>query len=204
MIQVQKFVNELMTSNCYIVWDDESCRCIVIDPGSKKSQREIGFINTQRFTLDYIILTHEHTDHNWGVNALLEVFPETKVVCHKICAERMEEESSKYFRLYYEDVTYSYKVMRVDVTFEEGLFKVEWTGRNVLFEYIPGHSMGSVCIIIEDMMFTGDSIMPFKPYINKRDGSKELYQKSIVYMHDKYAGKNMTVYPGHGDTYKFS
>lgn len=192
-----------MTSNCYILWDDESHRCVVIDPASEKSLREIEFINEHGLTLDYILLTHEHTDHNWGVNSLLDAYPVAKVVCHKICAERMAEESSKYFRLYYDDTSYSYVVNRVDIAIEEAMYTIDWNGIEILFEYIPGHTIGSECIIIKDMMFTGDSIMPFKAYINKRDGSKELYAKSMEYIHTKYANKNMTVCPGHGGRYKY-
>lgn len=203
MLRLERYINELMASNCYILWDDESRRCIVIDPGSEKSLREIDFIKAQGLSLDYILLTHEHTDHNWGVNAILDTFLDAKVMCHKICGEHIKEESSKYFSLYYDDGQYTYKVNRVDITFENGLFEIDWNGRTILFEYIPGHSMGSVCIVVDKMMFTGDSIMTFKPYINKREGSCELYQKSIAYMHNKYAFKDMIVCPGHGDSFKY-
>ena len=72
MLKVERFVNELMTSNCYVVYDEGTKRCIVIDPGSEKSLREIDFIEAHQLQLDYIIISHEHTDHNWGVNSLRE------------------------------------------------------------------------------------------------------------------------------------
>lgn len=190
-----------MTSNSYILWDNESRRSIVVDPGSERSLNEIEFIKESKLKLDYIILTHEHTDHNWGVNSLLRAFPETKVVCHKICAERITENSSKYFLLYNDDTSYSYAVDKVDITFEDVTFTLDWNGIEILLEYTPGHSMGSVCIVIQNLMFTGDTIMPYKPYINKRDGLKELYDKSISIIHEKYANSGMLICPGHGDLY---
>ena len=85
MIKVERFVNELMSSNCYIVADEASRHCICIDPASEKSLREIEYIENNGLTLDYIILTHEHTDHTWGVNALKDSYPDSKLVCSKQC-----------------------------------------------------------------------------------------------------------------------
>ena len=70
MLKVERFINDLMTSNCYVVYDEVTKGCLVIDPASEKSLREIQFIEERGLSLDYIILTHEHTDHNWGVNSL--------------------------------------------------------------------------------------------------------------------------------------
>jgi len=57
MLKVERFVNELMTSNCYVVYDENTKRCIVIDPGSEKSLREIDFIDAHQLQLEYIIIT---------------------------------------------------------------------------------------------------------------------------------------------------
>lgn len=203
MLRAERFINELMTSNCYIVWDDESRRCIVIDPGSEKSTREIDFIESKGLILDFILMTHEHTDHTWGVNALIDKFPDAKVVCHKECADRLETASSSYFRLYFDDESYSYCVKRVDIKLTESYNTLEWNQKTIVFEYTPGHSFGSMCVVIDNMIFTGDTIMPFKPHLNKRDGSRELYQKSVDYISSKYKNKGMTVFPGHGETLRF-
>ena len=60
MIKVQRFINELMSSNCYIIYDDILKRSIVVDPASEKCLNEIEFIDNNRLTVDYILLTHEH------------------------------------------------------------------------------------------------------------------------------------------------
>ena len=44
MLHVERFVNQLMSSNCYIVVDEESMRCLCIDPASEKSEREIDYL----------------------------------------------------------------------------------------------------------------------------------------------------------------
>lgn len=189
-----------MSSNCYLVVDEASKHCICIDPASEKSSREIEYIETNGLTLDYIILTHEHTDHTWGVNALVERFG-IKVVCSEICEQNLAKEFQAYFLLYYDNPDYHYTVCKVDITTEELRDKLSWEGRTVEFIYTPGHSMGSICILIDGMLFTGDTIMQTKPYINKRNGSKELFYKSAKKVIETFSPK-IVVFPGHGDPFR--
>lgn len=203
MIKVERFVNQLMTSNCFVVIDDEVKRCVCIDPASEKSEREINLIEKNGLTLDYILLTHEHTDHTWGVNALLEQYPSAKVICSELCKEFLPREAKAYFQLYYDDPNYSYNVVRVDYTTEELKWYLEWVGHSINFIATPGHSPGSICIAIDNSVFGGDTLMPFKPFIKKRNGgSVEQFQESVKKMAAAYS-KNTIVYPGHGEKMEF-
>lgn len=190
-----------MISNCYILWDDESHRCVVIDPASEKSLKEIEFINEHDLFLDYIILTHEHTDHTWGVNSLLEAYSEAKVVCHKIAMENMKMESKAYFRLYYDDPSYSYKVSQFDVIVEDVDFEMNWNNTAIRLIHVPGHSMGSLCILVNGFLFTGDTILQSKPYVNRRNGSKEAFKDSIRMMLDMFVDDQI-ICPGHGTRFQ--
>ena len=195
---MKRLVNQLMTSNCFIVYDEISKRCVVIDPGSEKSEREIMFIREKQLRLDYIMLTHEHTDHTWGVNSLVEAF-RAPVVCSKSCKDNLIKESRAYFQYYYNDSNYHYEVKRVDLTIEEIDYNLSWNGTIIHFVPTPGHSMGSVCIELENYLFTGDTLMEYKPYISKRNGSKEEYRRSIDILVCEYAGREMIICPGHGE-----
>ena len=196
MLKVERFINELMSSNCYLVVDEASNHCICIDPASEKSLREIEHIENNGLTLDYIILTHEHTDHTWGCNALVERF-DAKVVCSEICKQNLAKEFQAYFLLYYDNPDYHYTVCKVDMTTEELGGQLAWDGHIVEFVYTPGHSMGSICIVIDNILFTGDTIMQSKPYINKRNGSREKYTESVSKI-IKVFPRNTIIYPGHG------
>ena len=200
MIRVERFVNELMSSNCYLLVDEASMHCICIDPGSEKSYREIDYIEKKGLTLDYIILTHEHTDHTWGCNALVEKYG-AKVVCSDVCKQNLANEFQAYFLLYYDNPDYHYTVCNVDISTEKLGGTLAWQGYSIKFVYTPGHSMGSVCILVEGMLFTGDTVMQAKPYINKRNGSKEKFKESIEMILRKFDG-NQVIYPGHGDLFK--
>ena len=190
-----------MTSNCYLVVDDESKHCICIDPASEKSEREIEYIEQNELVLDYIFLTHEHTDHTWGVNSLVKRFVNIKVVCSEACKQNLDKEFQAYFLFYYDNPEYHYTVCHVDETIEELNGFLEWGNYKIVFFSTPGHSMGSICIFIDDMLFTGDAIMQTKPYINKRNGSKALFYESANKVVETF-NPETTVYPGHGHSFQ--
>lgn len=201
MLKIERFVNQLMDSNCYLVVDEKSRHCLCIDPASEKSECEIAYIEQNGLTLDYIILTHEHTDHTWGVNTLTERFPETKVICSKVCKQNLSREFQSYFLLYYDNPDYHYTVCKVDATTEEMDDCLRWQGHEIKFVPTPGHSLGSISIDIEGRLFTGDAIMQSKPYINRRNGSKELFFKSMRKILKTYLDETM-IYPGHGEVFR--
>ena len=192
-----------MTSNCYVVYDEDTKRCLVIDPASEKSLREIQFIEENGLALDYIILTHEHTDHTWGVNSLVEQYQKAKVICSEVCKQNLKKEFQAYFLLYYDDANYHYTVCKVDKTTEELNGALMWQGYEIMFIPTPGHSFGSICILIDGLLFTGDTIMQAKPYVNKRNGSKELFYKSRKKVVEMFKPETK-VYPGHGEPFALS
>lgn len=199
MLHIERFVNQLMTSNCYIVVDEESKHSFCIDPASERSEREIEYIEQNGLTLDYIFLTHEHTDHTWGVNALLNHFSMAKVVCSSLCRDSLPKEARAYFQLYYDDPSYVYNVECVDYTTEELDWHLTWQEHQIVFISTPGHSPGSVCIVIDGVLFGGDTLMPFKPFIKKRNGgSLEQFRESVERIVKSFPEETV-VYPGHGD-----
>lgn len=201
MLKIERFVNELMTSNCYVVYDEDTKRCLVIDPGSEKSQREIEFIEKNNLTLDLIIITHEHTDHNWGVNALRDYFTSSKLVCSESCNNNVKKTNRIYFLFYYDDPDYRYEIAPADIMISNDVESLTWDDYSLQFILTPGHSKGGMCISINKMIFTGDTIMPFKPYFNGRDSNEEAWKASITKV-ESLAPEDMVIYPGHGDILK--
>ena len=198
MLKVGSFVNQLMTSNCYVVDEEETHRCIIIDPGSEKSEREIDYVVTNGLSLDYIILTHEHTDHNWGVNALKERFPEARLVCSELCNIYAKKAIRAYFLYYYDDPDYRYELLPADIIVSDEDEVLPWCGHKLRFFHTPGHSRGSMCIKIDDMLFSGDTLMPFKPYFNGRDSNEDDWHHSMLRL-EKALPPSTMIYPGHGE-----
>lgn len=198
MIKVKRFINQLMSSNCFVVYDDNTKRAVVVDPGSEKSEKEITYIENNELEVDYIILTHEHTDHNWGVNALLDKCPSAKLVCSELCDKLVKKTNRIFFSFYYDNPDYVYTIAPADILIKSDSDTLQWNGIDIHFLMTSGHSRASICIDIDGLLFTGDTIMPFPRYLNKKDGNIEDWKKSILLVESQYTDETL-VYPGHGE-----
>lgn len=194
-LKVIRLVNQLMNSNCFIIVDNDSNSCIIIDPASEDSKREIKFIEEHSLKLDYIILTHAHADHCWGANALKGRYQEAKLVYHD--DKYQKREILLFFRMWHEDVNYSFDLLPADILIEDNCI-INWHDHEIRFVLTPGHSLGSMCIDLEGMLFTGDTIMPFPPYFNGRGSNKEEWASSVKKLGNIYSPETK-MYPGHGD-----
>lgn len=194
-IEIIRLENQLMESNCFIVLEHDSKSCVIIDPASEKAECEIEIIEDKNLHLDYVIITHTHADHCWGVNALKKRYPEVKIVYHE--DKYKAREIMLFFRMWHEDVNYTYELEPADYLIKDGQV-IDWHGHRMKFISTPGHSVGSICLDIEGKLFTGDTIMPFPPYFNGRGSNKKEWAESVKVIVDKYSPKTI-IYPGHGD-----
>lgn len=197
-MEVIQLENQLMKSNCYIVVDWNSMSCVIIDPASLDSEREIAYIEEHSLTLDYVIITHGHADHCWGVNTLREAYPSLKLVYSEACNQTMNKAIRLFFQLYSEDPNYKYEMKPAEIQIKENGV-MDWHGHSLRFILTPGHSLGSMCIEIEGKLFTGDTIMPYPPYFNGRGSNKEDWAKSVKMMENTYSPETL-IYPGHGES----
>ena len=79
-LEIIRIINRPIDSNCYIIFDESiNNECVIIDPGSEKIDNLINLINELSLNPRFIILTHEHYDHCWGVNDLRAKFPHIKL-----------------------------------------------------------------------------------------------------------------------------
>ena len=199
---VKQLENELMKSNCYIIVDWTNKACLIIDPASRDSLREIEYIEANHLRLDYILLTHEHTDHTWGVNILLEKFPWAKLVCSELCNKFAKKDSRAYFMFYYNDPNYRYELKTADIEIKSDDDTLLWNEYEIGFIHTPGHSRGSMCIKLDNALFTGDTIMPYKPFFNGRGSSIDDWKQSVEKLESRIPLRTM-IYPGHGNNLIF-
>lgn len=167
-------------TNCYLAWGDESDSCIVIDPGYEP-ERVMAQAETLGKKITAILLTHGHFDHVGGVR-LIAAETDCKVY---LCAEDLSmPQQMTAGPLYYTD------------TYGEGDI-VKEAGLEIRVLHTPGHTKGSVCLVVGDTMFSGDTL--FEGSCGRTDlpgGSwTEIYQslKRLAAMSGDYK-----VYPGHG------
>ena len=90
----------------------------------------------KNFKIDYIIITHHHSDHTSGVNTIKKDFPQIRLVTSK--------QDGKGFDV---DVFVS----------DEDTLKIG--NVNLSFILTPGHTPGGICIIVDDKaIITGDTL----------------------------------------------
>ena len=199
-VSVLRFRNKPVPSNTYLLIESERKHCLVIDPGSKDETVLCNYIRTNGLTLDYVILTHEHFDHCWGVNDLRDMF-HCKVIATRLCAEWVKTPRNYFNQLYFNS-NVMYQIEHVDIIVEDIGEKMLWYNSPINFVKTPGHTNKSMCIEVGGVLFTGDTILyRTKPFLKAKYGaSKEDLKKSIERIYKNYPANTM-LYPGHGEPF---
>ena len=137
-----------ISTNCYLLCDEEAGVCALIDPGDKPEQ-VADMVSRSGCRLEYILLTHGHFDHTTAVRPLLEKYPDVPVYIHEkdvtdqppkhmdMMFSRLPEHNQRYYKEG-DTLTLGSLTIRVMET--------------------PGHTQGSVCLLVGDVMFSGDTL----------------------------------------------
>ncbi len=151
MIKIDYDIVGMIQTNCYLIEDEATGKLAFVDPGDR-SEAIIAEIDRRGGRLDYILLTHGHYDHILGVAELKERYGAV------ICASEKElpliaEPSwnlSKNHGL-------SVKPFTVDRPLKDGE-TIELGESVITFILTSGHTMGSGCYIVDDALFSGDTL----------------------------------------------
>ena len=176
-------VGHLMT-NCYIVTDEASRACAVIDPGDE-SNTSLNYLEDNHLTCRAILLTHGHYDHTGAVDA---VHAETGATVYM---HRNDAGSAVGFDSYVYDPPEGTVFYQEGDTVQVGalVFRVLET---------PGHTPGGVTLMCEDALFTGDTL--FNGSCGRTDfagGDMEQELRSLARL--AALEGDYEVYPGHMD-----
>lgn len=174
-MEIKTLVVSPLLTNCYILTSNDEA--IILDPGAglKSILKEI-----ERKKLTYIILTHYHWDHTLAALKLKEKTG-AKILIHK---------GEKEFIKFKPD------------QFLEGGEEIKIGKEYLKIIHTPGHSKGSISILGEDFIFTGDTI--FEDGLGRTDlpGGSEKDLKESLKKLEKIIKKGMKIYPGHGNSFK--
>lgn len=170
-------------TNCYVVTDEATGKCAVIDPGDE-SGLILDYLEANHLKCEAIMLTHGHHDHWLGLDGVREgtgapAYINKKDAYLKSEAPRpMKFPADEEIRYYAEGDT------------------LQVGGLTFTVLETPGHSSGSVCLICENAIFSGDTL--FRDSCGRtdfEDGDMNAMLKSLLRL-DSLEG-DYEVYPGH-------
>ena len=154
----------------YIIGDDKTHLGVIIDPGFD-TEKIFNKASQMKLTIKYLIDTHEHPDHISG-NMDLSEKTGAKIVAHKDA-----------------------KIKKDLAVKDEAIIRVGETNIKVL--HTPGHSPGSICLLVDNKLITGDTLFVGEcgridlPGGNAEDLYHSFFDK-ILKISD-----NVEIYPGH-------
>ncbi|MDE6851069.1 MAG: MBL fold metallo-hydrolase, partial [Lachnospiraceae bacterium] len=155
-----------------------------------------------------VILTHEHFDHINGLNWLRERFI-CEVFANEVCSENVCFESKNLSNnaevialfnanIRERNVTVIPFVCHVDHTFQNQM-KLKWNRHELVLLTTPGHTEGSICIILDNQyLFSGDTLLGIPTITRLPGGSRKKFLQITLPLLREVCGNEMKVYPGHG------
>ena len=175
-----------LQANCYIVTDEDTLECAVIDPGGE-SNTVLDYLEDNKLKCKYILLTHGHFDHTGAVEEVQKSTGATIAMSARDTAKNALE------------MMYKYKVPPCGAEYlkDGDLISVG----KLMFEVIttPGHSKGGLTFRCGDSLFTGDTL--FRDSCGRTDFpgcDGEEMMKSLKKLASLEG--DFDVYPGHMET----
>lgn len=181
-----------LDANSYIIIEEESGACAVIDAGACDSSLLLGLEDDRIKKVEYILLTHGHFDHMNGVAELKKHFPDAKIAIQKEDSASLFDDSVSLAK--YVGISSAEKT-QADIILEDGE-KLPFGGKEITVIHTPGHTKGSVTYMIDDYLFTGDTL--FCCCVGRTDlpgGNSEILNDSVCKLFDMTG--EFTVFPGH-------
>jgi glyoxylase-like metal-dependent hydrolase (beta-lactamase superfamily II) len=182
---IETFSVGMLSTNCYVVSCPQTKEAVIIDPGLDsllEAKLITDYIKDAGLKIKYIINTHGHSDHVRCDSVLQQTY-HIPICIHPqdVCflADTGTQDAS------------------VHILLEEGSL-IQFGGETLKVLHTPGHTPGSICLIGEHVVFTGDTL--FAGSIGRTDfpeGSPSDMMSSLCKV--KALPDSLLVYPGHGE-----
>ena len=182
MIEIEKLRVGDYSVNCYIVHEAGRKDCVLVDPGYEP-ERILQHLDEENLTPVAILLTHGHFDHVGGVKTIAAETDCAVYLCEKDLSMPHMMTAGP---LYYTN------------TYAEG-DQLSLAGLEITVLHTPGHTPGSVCLVTENTMFSGDTL--FCGSCGRTDlpgGNWKTIRESLGRLAS--IDRDLIVYPGHGES----
>ena len=167
MLNIQKFVCNMIQENCYVV-SDETKECIIVDCGAYYEEERraiVDYIRHNQLTPKHLVATHGHIDHNFGNNTIYEAFglkPEVEADDEQLINMLPQQAQA------IAGVELDYKMPPVGKYLRE-TDTISFGSHTFTLLHTPGHTPGGVFYYCkeEKVAFSGDTL--FRGSIGRTD-----------------------------------
>lgn len=191
-MKIEKFVLGPVGTNCYIVSNEETKECFVIDMAACPPEL-ISHIKNAGLTVKAVLLTHGHFDHIMGLDGFLRVFPVPVYACE---AEKELLENAQ--------LNASASMLGQPYTFFDAQYlssrqNLKIAGAVIQVIATPGHTAGGCCYHMpeENVLFSGDTL--FHSSVGRTDLPTGSMGQLVNSVREKLLvlPEETKVYPGH-------
>ena len=194
-MKIEKFVTGIISTNCYLVINEETKQAVVIDPAACPEYL-MGHIKSEELDIQAILLTHGHFDHIMGIDDFLKEF-DVPVYVHEGDRETMNDASLNQSSVY----TAGYTFSKADYTKDGQVLSLAGFDFKVI--HTPGHTPGGSCYYVESekVLFSGDTL--FQDSVGRTDFVNSSTSDLVRGIKEKLfvLPDDVLVYPGHmGET----
>ena len=161
---------------CYVLFCPVQKKAAIVDPGFDATT-PLQFIAANHLTLEYIIITHYHSDHAADCKRIKHFFPSAQIVSSESDGKKINIKPDIL-------VTDGGQLQLGDITID------------ILFT--PGHTPGGICLIVENKaILTGDTL--FIGDCGRTDLPGGSLEQMYNTLHEKIMrlSNDLIVYPGH-------
>jgi hydroxyacylglutathione hydrolase len=197
MLKIQVFTFNDFSENTIVLWDEKNRETAIIDPGNSNPDEDTTlskFISDNNLSVKYLINTHCHIDHIFGLNFVKNNFNvEFLAPEYDIELLKSAEAQAAAFRILINTPPEPDKFINEDEPLYIGESKCK-------FLFTPGHTPGEFCLYFEEdkICITGDVL--FRESIGRTDLFGGNYNTLINSINTKLMElpDDVEIYPGHG------
>lgn len=194
-----RFINSRFTSNTYIIAHPEHDDVWVVDPGDTDNVFEWMNVHSKA-SITGILLTHAHFDHIYGMNEILSQYPQCVVyIANDYGREALHNPKTNGSKYTEEGPIVISDNARIEYYKDMMLL---WDDVEMQTTNTPGHSDDSQCLIVDGMMFTGDTLIKDVRTVTKLKGGSVEKLNVTVGLLEQLKGRGLIVMPGHGDAFE--
>jgi len=181
-----------MAANFYIVTDEVTNEMFVVDPGDCP-EIACDLIKSTGMSLKYIFITHAHADHIGALDALKNQF-DAPVVIYSDEADALNDTNATLCNVF----SFPAPITKADIKVTEQSC-LPFGNTKITFIHTPGHTKGSMCIKLDNVLFSGDTL--FELSVGRCDfPGGDFFEIENSIKNKLYSLPPETkVYPGHGN-----